>query len=171
MPKPSIRQGPPPPPPPPPPPTNPYSGPDYQGFVFILVSSIGKSNHVLTIGMQVNEKLYEVAYITGLWYSQNEDAFQAKPVEGAIIDNGYSIKCSWSPPPSPPAKPTVKNLVLTGSLVYYPGSFGVVGLTRPSAFLDGNVVAYDSNNNVVEGMGPGPVSGTGTKPWVASGSL
>jgi hypothetical protein len=62
--------------------------------------------------------------------------------------------------------------VLTGSLAYYPGRFAaIIGLTRPSAFLDGNVVAYDHNGNVLPDMGPGHVSGTGTKPWVAIGSL
>jgi hypothetical protein len=158
MPEQRIRNGPP--PPPPPPPTDPYSGPDYQGFVFVLVSSVGKSNHILTIGMQVNEKLYDVAYISGLWYAEG-DPSQAKSIEGAILDNGGAIKASWSPPNT-----TGQTNVLTGSLTYYPGGFGNITFIRPWAYLAGEVTAYDDQGNVLQGKGPGPVSGTGTTPWV-----
>ena len=31
-----------------------YDGPFYQGFVFVLVSSAGKANHILTISLQID---------------------------------------------------------------------------------------------------------------------
>jgi hypothetical protein len=67
---------------PPPPPPTPYRGPNYQGFVFVLVSSSGRANHVLTISTQTNENFFEQAYITGSWYG--DDPSQPKAIEGVI---------------------------------------------------------------------------------------
>jgi hypothetical protein len=52
--------------------------------------------------------------------------------------------------------------VLQGTLTY--SSVGKFGQVQPSAYLDGNVTAYDANGNVIENMGPGHVYGEGYRP-------
>jgi hypothetical protein len=141
------------------PPPHPYNGTNYQGYVFLLVSSSGKANHVLAISTQMNEYFFEQAYITGLWYG--DDPSNAKSIEGVITGNGDGISCSWTTPKG-------KN-VLQGTLTYTVGKFGVAtGLIWPSVYLDGDVTAYDPNGNVLQGMGPGHVSGTGRKQLLAT---
>jgi len=136
---------------------DPYNGPNYQGFVFTLYSSSGKPTHYLTIATQTAEVFFAQAYITGYWQG---DGGTPKPVAGLITGNGDGISCSWS-------TPNGKN-VLEGALTYSVGKFGVTsGLAWPSAYLDGNVTAYDANGNVLQGMGPGHVYGEGGRPWVA----
>jgi hypothetical protein len=147
----------------------PYRGPNYQGFVFVLVSSSGKANHVLTISTQTNENFFEQAYITGSWYG--DDPSQPKAIEGVITGNGTGISCSWSPPNTAGSTTQHSKNVLTGTLTYNVGKFGAAtGLIWPSAYLDGEVTAYDINGNVISG-GPGHVSGTGAKQVLALPSL
>jgi hypothetical protein len=139
---------------------HPYSGPNYQGFVFVLVSSTpGKANHILTIAQQFNEHYVPLAYVTGYW--RGDSAQSQKPVEGLITGNGDGIQVSWTTPNG--------TNVLTGTLTYEPGSFGKrpIEFILPHAVLDGDVVAYDAQGNVIVGAGPGHVSGTGTRPLVA----
>ena len=153
----------------------PYRGPNYQGFVFVLVSNTpGKATHVLTISAQTNENFFEQAHITGSWYGDNPS--QPKAIEGVITGNGTGINCSWSPPPPAGSTTTTtpqhsKN-VLQGTLTYNVGKFSATtGLTWPSADLVGDVTAYDTNGNVISGSGPGHVSGTGAKQVLALPSL
>lgn len=140
----------------------PYKGPWYQGFVFVLISSTpGKPNHILTISQQFNEYWGEKAYITGSWRGENPSGEGSpKSIEGLISENGAHISCSWSTPNG--------SNELAGSLAYNPGEFiPRRGLIWPSAFLDGEVTALDAQGNVIPNAGPGHVSGTGTRPWVA----
>ena len=147
----------------------PYRGPNYQGFVFVLVSSSGKANHVLTISTQTNENFFEQAYITGSWYG--DDPSQPKAIEGVITGNGTGISCSWSPPNTAGSTTQHSKNVLTGTLTYNVGKFGAAtGLIWPSAYLEGDVTAYDINGNVISG-GPGHVTGTGAKQVLALPSL
>ena len=147
----------------------PYRGPNYQGFVFVLVSSSGKANHVLTISTQTNENFFEQAYITGSWYG--DDPSQPKAVEGVITGNGTGISCSWSPPNTAGSTPQHSKNVLAGTLTYNVGKFGAAtGLIWPSAYLEGDVTAYDTNGDVISG-GPGHVTGTGAKQVLALPSL
>jgi hypothetical protein len=53
-----------------PPTPQPYQGPNYQGFVFNLVSSNGKPSHLLTISTQIGETVAHVAYLTGTWQGE-----------------------------------------------------------------------------------------------------
>ena len=143
----------------------PYRGPNYQGFVFVLVSSSGKANHVLAISTQASEFFFEQAYITGSWYG--DDPSQPKFVEGVITGDGTGINCSWSPPNSAGSTTQHSKNVLAGTLIYNVGKFGAdTGLVWPSAYLEGDVTAYDTNGNVIPG-GPGHVSGTGAKQIMA----
>jgi hypothetical protein len=159
---------------PPRPHPTPYQGPNYQGFVFVLVSSTpGKANHVLTISTQTNENFFEQAYITGSWYGDNPS--QPKAIEGVITGNGTGINCSWSPPPpsgsTTTTSPQHSKNVLAGTLTYNVGKFSATtGLIWPSAYLDGDVTAYDTNGEVISG-GPGHVTGTGAKQIQALPSL
>ena len=57
-----------------------YVGPFYQGFVFVLVSSAGKANHILTISLQI-DGFGPNAGIIGSWRSQDTPA-SLKPVDG-----------------------------------------------------------------------------------------
>jgi hypothetical protein len=150
-----IRRGPPPPPPPPPPPSDPYSGPNYEGFVFTLLSGSGKATHFLTIAKQYNEQLTNTAYITGTWQGDGDP----KAMTGAIIENGGGINCGWY---NLPTDPTVHN-ILIGTLSYSAGKFGQV---RPSGYLEGDVTSYDANTNTVRPGGPGHVYGDGGPPAV-----
>jgi hypothetical protein len=140
----------------PPPPYWGYTGPNYQGFVFGLLSSIGKPTHGLTIATQTNEHIFEQAVITGSWYPA-DDPSAGKPYQGLITGNGDAISCTW----------TTSNgyNVLQGTLTYKAAEFNVFPpppqWVPPSAYLDGDVTAYDANGNVIQGAGPGPVSGKG----------
>jgi len=139
---------------------HPYSGPNYQGFVFVLVSSTpGKPNHILTIAQQFNEHYLPIASIAGSW--RGDSPTSQKPVNGLITGNGDGIQVSWTTPNG--------SNVLTGTLAYEPGSFGKhpVEWILPHARLDGDVVAYDAQGNVIPGAGPGHVSGTGMRPLLA----
>jgi hypothetical protein len=139
---------------------HPYNGPNYQGFVFVLVSSTpGKANHILTIAQQFYEHYLPLAYITGYWRGDSPQS--QKLLEGLITGNGDGIQVSWTTPNG--------TNVLTGTLTYEPGSFTrpPIGFIWPHALLDGEVVAYDAQGNVIPGAGPGHVSGTGTRPLVA----
>jgi len=147
----------------PPPPAHqpPYTGPNYQGFVFILYSSNDKT-HKLTIGTQGPDDAYlpYTVFITGTW--SNQDDTNVHPITGVIGANGDGIECSWANGDSG------KN-VLAGGLRY-----GNLNELQPSAYLDGAVTVYDANGNVSAGMGPGNVSGTGYGPppaAVGEGSL
>ena len=51
--------------------------------------------------------------------------------------------------------------MLQGTLTY--SSVGKFGQVQPSAYLDGNVTAYDAWH-VIENMGPGHVYGEGYEP-------
>jgi hypothetical protein len=51
---------------------------------------------------------------------------------------------------------------LLGTLAY--SSVGKLGQVENSAYLDGNVTAYDADGNVLPGMGPGHVFGEGYGP-------
>jgi hypothetical protein len=136
----------------------PYTGPWYQGFIFVLVSSTpGKPNHILTISQQFNEPWGEKAYITGSWVGENPSGqMSPKSFQGLIAQNGNHISCSW---PSPGGSNQ-----LAGSLTYTPGEFiPKRGLIWPSAFIDGEVTDQDG-----QPAGPGHVTGTGTRPWVAA---
>ena len=136
-----------------------YDGPFYQGFVFVLVSSAGKANHILTISLQI-DGFGPNAGIIGSWRSQDNPA-SLKPVEGWITQGGGSIECQWS-------TPNGGTNVLTGTLTYSPGRFArFTGLSWPSAFLDGDVTAFDAQGNPTGG-GPGHVSGTGTRQMVVA---
>ena len=86
-----------------------YDGPFYQGFVFVLVSSAGKANHILTISLQI-DGFGPNAGIIGSWRSQDNPA-SLKPVEGWITQGGGSIECQWS-------TPNGGMNVLTGTLSY-----------------------------------------------------
>ncbi len=131
-----------------------YNGPDYQGFVFVLVSSIGKANHILTISQQL-DAFGPLAGITGSWRAE-EDPTNLKPVEGAISQDGTGIECQWSPPNG-------GTNVLAGTLTYNPGRFArLTGLVWPSAFLDAEVTSYDPQGNPTN-AGPGHVTGTGMR--------
>ena len=68
-----------------------YDGPFYQGFVFVLVSSAGKANHILTFSLQI-DGFGPNAGIIGSWRSQDNPA-SLKPVEGWITQGGGSIEC------------------------------------------------------------------------------
>jgi hypothetical protein len=134
-----------------------YDGPFYQGFVFVLVSAAGKANHILTISLQI-DGFGPNAGILGTWRSQDNPS-SLKPVEGWISQGGGGIECQWSTPNG--------TNVLTGTLTYNPGRFTrLTGLAWPSAFLDGDVTAYDAQGNPTGG-GPGHVSGTGMRQMVA----
>ena len=134
-----------------------------------MVSSSGRANHVLTISTQTNENFFEQAYITGSWYG--DDPSQPKAIEGVITGNGTGISCSWAPPNTAGSTTQHSKNVLTGTLTYNVGKFGATtGLIWPSAYLDGDVTAYDINGNVISG-GPGHVSGTGAKQVLALPSL
>jgi hypothetical protein len=139
------------------PPPKRYTGPWYQGFVFVLVSSVGKANHTLTIATQWNEAFGPAAAIFGSW--RGDDPSSQKPVEGIILNDGADIQCQWTTPNG--------TNVLTGTLTWNAGAFTPVsGLAWPSALLDGDVIAYDAQGNVISGAGPGHVSGTGMAPLV-----
>jgi hypothetical protein len=129
-----------------------YDGPDYQGFVFTLATGSGKPNHTLTITTQKREVFLAPA-ITGTWEGAGDGA--PKSVTGAITGiSGDGIDCSWS-------TPNGKN-VLLGTLTY--SNVGKLGQLENSAYLDGNVTAYDADGNVLPGMGPGHVYGEGYGP-------
>ena len=132
-----------------------YDGPFYQGFVFFLVSANPqKGNHILTITLQI-DGFAANAGILGTWRSQDNPA-SLKPVEGWITQGGGSIECQWS-------TPNGGTNVLTGTLTYNPGRYTrFTGLAWPSAFLDGDVVDFDSAGNPTD-KGPGHVSGTGMR--------
>lgn len=131
---------------------HPYNGPNYQGFVFTLASGGGKPNHTLTITTQRRE-VFLAPPITGTWQGDGDGG--PKSVTGVITGiNGNGIDCSWS-------TPNGKN-VLVGTLAY--SSTGKFGRFEPSAYLDGNVTAYDATGNVLPGMGPGHVYGEGYGP-------
>jgi len=131
-----------------------YDGPFYQGFVFFLVSAAGRANHILTITLQI-DGFEPNAGILGTWRSQDNPA-SLKPVEGVIIQGGGGIECQWS-------TPSGGTNVLTGTLTYNPGGYTrFTGLAWPTAFLDGDVTAFDANGNPTGG-GPGHVSGTGAR--------
>jgi hypothetical protein len=83
-----------------------YTGPNYQGFHFTLVSGSGKPTHTLTIITQASELLTETASITGDWKGDGA----AKSITGLITDNGGGIDCGWT-------TPNGKN-VLQGTLTY-----------------------------------------------------
>ena len=131
-------------------PKHPYNGPNYQGFVFTLASGSGKPNHTLTITTQKRE-VFLAPPITGTWQGDGGP----ESVTGVITGiNGGGIECNWS-------TPNGKN-VLVGTLTY--SSVGKLGQVEASAYLDGNVTAYDATGNVLSGMGPGHVYGEGYGP-------
>jgi hypothetical protein len=133
-------------------PKHPYDGPDYAGFVFVLASGSGKPNHTLKIFTQQRE-IFLAPPITGTWEGTGDGG--AKSVTGVITGvNGDGIDCSWT-------TPNGKN-VLVGTLAY--SGVGKFGQIQRSAYLDGNVTAYDANGNVLAGMGPGHVYGEGYGP-------
>ena len=141
--------------PPPPPKPNPYTGPDYAGFVFILVSSSGAPTHVLTISTQENKNIDEMANISGLWYPAHNPSNTINPVTGYIAGNDASqiINCSWGTPDA--------YHDLQGTLTYNVGKESGPQRAVPSAYLDGNVTGYVNGNP--QSGGPGHVSGTGEK--------
>jgi hypothetical protein len=152
--------------PPPPPPPHPYTGPNYADFLFVLPSGATppKPTHILIISTQESLKYNYVASISGLWYPEGDDS-NPNSVIGQISGNGDGIYCSWA------TKKGGYN-VLQGTLTYNAGTkvgrgAGIVEAV-PSAYLDGDVTAYDDNGNVLPGMGPGPVSGTGEKQPMAA---
>jgi hypothetical protein len=147
-----------------PPPPRPYSGPNYAGFVFVLASGIGKPNHILAISTQENQNIDYLANITGLWHPKGDDS-NAKPITGYIAGNGDVINCNWIT-----SKTSGAYNVLQGTLTYNVGkkSGTTAGVIGPSAYLDGDVTAHDANGDVIPGMGPGPVSGTGQKQPLAA---
>ncbi len=157
-----IRQGPPVPPYEPPPkqepPPPPYIGPDYQGFIFTLLSGSDKPTHTLTIDAQYKEPtIAKTAYITGTWQGDGEP----KAMTGVITDNGGSINCGWN---NLSMNPTVHNN-LVGTLSYGTGNLGQV---RPSAYLKGTVTSYVYGTTTVRPGGPGNVSGEGAPPLSAA---
>jgi hypothetical protein len=145
---------------PPPPRYNPYLGPNYQGFVFVLVSSSNAPTHILTISTQTNENIDAMANITGLWYPAYNPSNTINPISGYIAGNGESqiIACWWGNPNDYHA--------LQGTLTYNVGKLGGPGLVWPSAYLDGDVTVY-ANENPEKG-GPGHVSGTGRRQPLAA---
>ena len=137
----------------------PYTGPNYQGFVFTLPSSSNKPTHILTITTQiVDGSLFEAASISGTWQGDGSP----KAMTGLIIENGRGINCGWV---NDPTNPTVQNN-LVGTLSSYSttGKFGQVN-AQPSAYLEGTVTSYDFGTTTVrQGDGPGNVSGEGYGP-------
>jgi hypothetical protein len=140
-------------------PPQPYTGPNYAGFVFELVSSSGKKPHTLSISTQENQNFDYLAAITGHWYNDPSDV---KPFTGNITGNGDGIKCEWSAGGG--------TNFLQGTLTYNVGekSGPTAGEIGPSAYLDGDVTHYDPDGDVSPGMGPGHVSGTGQKQPLAA---
>ena len=140
----------------PPPPSPPYSGPNYQGFVFVLPSSSGAPTHILAISTQQNENIAEMAYITGLWYP-SENPTNQNSVIGQIGGNGGVISCVWGLTSNGYHE-------LLGTLTYNAGGVGKFGqgLGWPSAYLDGDVAVYVGGNP--QSGGPGHVSGWGRRP-------
>jgi hypothetical protein len=138
---------------PPPPPPDPYTGPNYAGFVFTLVSSNGSPTHILTISTQADKFFFEMAEITGFWNPENNPSGSTNPISGFISGNGESqnISCAWNIP--------ADYHVLNGTLTYSAGSGPGGTEAEPSAYLDGTVTVYDNGNP--QSRGPGHVSGTG----------
>jgi hypothetical protein len=135
---------------PPPPPFDPYTGPNYAGFVFTLVSSNGSPTHILTISTQADKDWFEAAEITGFWDPESNPSGTTNPILGFISGNGASqnISIAWNIPSD--------YHVLNGTLTY---SAETDGRALPSAYLDGTVTIYDNGNP--QSGGPGHVSGTG----------
>jgi hypothetical protein len=122
-----------------------YNGPSFQGLSFDLLSSNGKPAHTLTIQTQTNG-FFDTAYITGTW--QGEGA--AKPITGSIVDvNGnITITVTW-------ANGQGGTNTLSGTITWVPE----LAFFQSHWLLQGSVTVTDANGQVVQGAGPGNVSG------------
>jgi hypothetical protein len=122
-----------------------YSGPNFQGLSFDLQSANGKPAHTLTIQTQTNGFFY-TAYITGTW--QGDGA--AKPITGTIVDiNGnITITVSW-------ANGQGGSNTLSGSITWVPE----LAFYQSHWLLQGSVTVTNSYGQIVQGAGPGNVSG------------
>jgi hypothetical protein len=142
-------------------PPQPYTGPDFTGFIFSpLTSSSDKGPFTLKILTQADTLFLHQANITGTWGNGGTN-----PITGFIRqDNGIlNLTCMW----------IGKNYThtLIAELTYTSGSFVEVrGLDNlpveafipPTATLNGSVAVVDNNWNPVAG-GPGEVSGPGKR--------
>jgi hypothetical protein len=137
-------------------PPQPYNGPNFEGFLFILKSA-GKPDHFLGISTQVSE--VNRALITGTWKGDNPSASDPLPkaMTGEIryIGGVLTITVTWSDSMNS----------MTGTLTYTPQHAGVGGADIPAkAFLEGKVTVSGSGTGMGGGTGPGNVSGYGSRP-------
>jgi hypothetical protein len=123
-----------------------YNGPSFQGLSFDLQSSNGKPAHTLTIQTQTNG-FFNTAYITGTWQG---DGPTARSITGRIVDiNGsITITVSW-------ANGQGGTNTLSGSISWVPEPFFV----QSHWHLQGSVTVTDASGQIVQGAGPGNVSG------------
>jgi hypothetical protein len=141
-------------------PLQPYTGPDFTGFVFTpLASSNGKGPFTLKIATQTPTEVLYQADITGTWDANNIVGY-IRQQEGQLV-----INCFW----------TGQNYMhtLEGTVTYTAGyslevrgPYGPVkAYVPPKGNLEGTVVVVDNNWNVQPPTtGPGNVSGPGEGP-------
>jgi hypothetical protein len=153
------------PPPKGPEPSQPYTGPDFTGFLFSpLRSSNNKGPFSLNISTQTPTGFLYQADIAGTWGPGGTQYIgNIRQQEGGLV-----ITCFWSG----------QNYMhtLNGTLTYTPGRFVEIrgpdnlpigAFVPPSGTLEGTVVVVDNNWNVQPPTtGPGNVSGPGRGPIV-----
>jgi hypothetical protein len=150
-------------------PSQPYTGPDFTGFLFSpLASSNGKGPFQLNISTQTPTQLLYQADIIGTWSTVggsggNQCVGNIRQEGGALV-----ITCYWSG----------QNYMhtLNGILTYTPGRFvqfrgpdnvPIDAYVPPTGTLEGTVVVLDNNWNVQPPTtGPGNVSGPGRGPII-----
>ena len=135
-----------------------FLGPSLEGFVFILKSASGKSDHTLTITSQTSID-FLIASVQGTWQG---DGPSAKNFAGTILSvNAPSITLSW-------ANGMNGHNTLSGRLT----PVSAITVFQENAWhLNGSVTAYDANNEPITGAGPGNVSGNGHPPFVEPPAL
>lgn len=133
--------------------SNGSSVPTLQGIAFELVSSTpGKPNHILSITLQqpVDDSF---AFLVGTWRG---DGPNAKIIGGSIAASPVRITCSWSNGMTDPMTGMTGMNVLVGYLV--PASRRP-GHPTGRLRLDGTVFVTDGTGALLQGKGPGQLSG------------
>jgi hypothetical protein len=128
--------------------SNGFNGPTLQGKGFELVSSDpSKANHILTITQQAAVAADDsIAFIAGTWQG---DGPNVKNFVGSITASPVRITCSW-----------INGMNGLNALVGHVVSASrLPGGPEARLRLDATVVVTDDQGNVLQGHGPGQVSG------------
>ena len=128
--------------------TNPFQGPNLQGYVFVLKSGSNHPDHTLTIKSRMPISA-NFAFIEGSWQGEGPSP---KNFTGSLTDGSVSTTCSWQ-----------NGMGGTNTLM---GKLVPDNLRAFLWKLSGTVGVTDSGGNVVAGAGPGMVSGDGHAPLV-----